>query len=116
MVTQRVLKSWGILPKCLGLILEENYPKDQAATADTDISEIAHSFEKMLGSTDLSGNLNSIYDSRTSSYSNPLGYRTSIRPKLLIAEDNTFTVLSFIRWNSTSNDDVMLNRIRFFVS
>jgi len=118
---ESVVKLGATLPKCLGLLLEENYPKDQAAGADKDISEIAQSFEKMLGSTltssGPSGGLSSIFGSRdrTSSYSNPLGYRTSIRPKLLIGEDNTFTVLSCIRWSSTTSDDIMLNRIRFFV-
>lgn len=103
------------LPKCLGLLLEENYPKDQSAGTN-DISEIAQSFEKMFDSTTSRSSRSSTSSRRDSAnYSNPLGYRTSIRPKLMIGEDNTFTILSCIRWNSTSNDDIMLNRVRFVI-
>lgn len=33
----------------------------------------------------------------------------------MIGEDNTFTIISCIRWNSTLDDYIMLNRVRFVI-
>ena len=114
-------KLGSTLPKYLGMLLEQNYLKDQAASADQDISEITQSFEKISGPTSSSSSGGSKGGKkksrkRSNSYSSPLDYWTSIRPNLLIGEDNKFTVLSCIRWSSMSGDDIMLNRIRFVLT